>query len=109
MHRAQQYLVHKLDLSTSRAHCRPVKVGYHTSCRNKTTVNILKQLENDCIFRAGSVQVVATVYGYVKVPHRNKLGSQLNPFIKYCTLLCVRSLVPIYISLLEVVTSPVSH
>ena len=33
MHRAKQFLVHKLDLGTKRALSKPVKVGYYTACR----------------------------------------------------------------------------
>ena len=33
MHRAKQYLVHQLDLSSKRALSRPVRVGYYTTCR----------------------------------------------------------------------------
>jgi hypothetical protein len=69
MHRAQQYLVQKLDLNSNVAHCIPVRVGYHTTCRNHNHVRILKLLESEGIFRVGSVQVVSNVYGYVKVQH----------------------------------------
>ena len=36
MHRAKQFLVHQLDLSSKRALSRPVKVGYYTTCRYNT-------------------------------------------------------------------------
>jgi ribosomal protein L18E len=37
--------------------------------RNRTDVNVLKVLESASIFKTGTVQVVASVYGYGKVPH----------------------------------------
>ena len=70
MHRAQQYLVHKLDLIAHEAHCRPVSVNYYTTSCNKTTVNVLKLLEisqDSLLAKNGSVQVVASVSGYNKL------------------------------------------
>lgn len=34
MHRAKQFLVHKLDLGSKRALCKPARVGYYTACRS---------------------------------------------------------------------------
>jgi hypothetical protein len=61
MHRAQQYIVLKLDLATHKAHCRPTRVDYYTSCRNKTTVIILNILDSVGHFKVGSVTVIDTV------------------------------------------------
>ena len=33
MHRAKQFLVHRLDLAGKKALSRPVRVGYYTACR----------------------------------------------------------------------------
>ena len=49
MHRGAQYLVHKLDLASSAAHTRPVNVNYYTSARNKTSINIIRPIENSGI------------------------------------------------------------
>jgi DEAD/DEAH box helicase domain-containing protein len=46
MHRAKQYLVSALNLSSAVAHTRPVSVNYITSALNKTSINIIKPLEN---------------------------------------------------------------
>lgn len=37
--------------------------------RNRTDVNVLKVLETASIFKTGTVQVVASVYGYGKVAY----------------------------------------
>jgi hypothetical protein len=37
MHRATQFLVHKLDLACKRALSKPVRVGYYTQCRSVRT------------------------------------------------------------------------
>lgn len=79
MHRAVQYRVLRLDLAAAVAHTQPVKVRYYTSAQNKTEVNVLKVLEQDGIMSSGAVQVVQTVYGYVK----HWLGSG-EPFEKVC-------------------------
>jgi hypothetical protein len=67
MHRAKQFLVHKLDLNTKRALTKPVRVGYYTTCRNRNDVNVLKVWESNGIFKVGTVHVVASVYGYAKI------------------------------------------
>lgn len=46
MHRGKQYLVHKLDLASCVAHTQPVDVRYFTSARNKTSVNIIRTIDN---------------------------------------------------------------
>jgi DEAD/DEAH box helicase domain-containing protein len=66
MHRAVQYRVIKLDLTGAVARCRPVKVKYFTSASNTTTVNVLKVVEHDGVLTTGIVQIVSSVYGYVK-------------------------------------------
>jgi DEAD/DEAH box helicase domain-containing protein len=66
MHRAMQYRVMKLDLTGAAAHCRPVRVTYFTSATNSTTVNVLKVVEHDGVLSSGLVQIVSSVYGYVK-------------------------------------------
>jgi hypothetical protein len=61
-----QYRVIKLDLTGAVARCRPVKVKYFTSASNTTTVNVLKVVEHDGVLTTGIVQIVSSVYGYVK-------------------------------------------
>ncbi len=41
MHRADQYLVKKLDLIRHKAYCTPTKVDYHTSCWYVSSLNSL--------------------------------------------------------------------
>jgi hypothetical protein len=41
-------------------------VKYFTSASNTTTVNVLKVVEHDGVLSSGLVQIVSTVYGYVK-------------------------------------------
>ena len=44
----------------------PVKVKYYTSASNRTEVNVTKVLDTAGIVCCGTVQVVSSVYGYVK-------------------------------------------
>ena len=66
-HRAQQYLVTKLDLSAARAHCKPCNVSYFTGAMNTTSVNILKVIENNSFISNGTVNVIVKTYGYRKM------------------------------------------
>lgn len=66
LHRAQQFLVHRLDLGAAVAYTRPVKVPYYTSAKNNTVVNLLHQLYADSCLNCGLVQVVSVVYGFMK-------------------------------------------
>jgi ATP-dependent helicase YprA (DUF1998 family) len=69
MHQAKQYLVVRLDLETHTALVRPVRVGYYTSSRNHTDVNLVRKLEStdDGRISSGYAQVVAKVWGYRKI------------------------------------------
>ncbi|CAN0256693.1 unnamed protein product [Scytosiphon promiscuus] len=64
----RQFLVTKLDLGTHVAHTIPVKVNYYTAASNNVDVNVTKLLEvsEDKHAHTGCVDVVATVYGFVK-------------------------------------------
>ena len=67
LHRAQQYLVHKLDLYVKKAYCRPVNVGYYTRNKSKTVISVLKVLESNGPFRSGTKQVVSSLFDYEKI------------------------------------------
>lgn len=88
MHRAVQYRVIRLDLAAAVAHTQPVKVRYYTSAQNKTEVNVLKVLEQDGVMSCGAVQVVRTVYGYVKhwLGSGDPFETVRNP--SWCNLWC---------------------
>jgi DEAD/DEAH box helicase domain-containing protein len=66
LHRGQQFLVTKLDLSANSAHARPCRVNYFTTSQNETQVNVVKRIENDGWFYYGVVQVVSKVTGFYK-------------------------------------------
>ncbi|CAM9165634.1 unnamed protein product [Ectocarpus sp. 6 AP-2014] len=68
LHQARQYLVTRLDLGAHVAHTTPVKVNYYTAARNNVEVNVTKRLEvsEDKHAHTGCVNVVCTVYGFVK-------------------------------------------
>ncbi|CAN0251393.1 unnamed protein product, partial [Ectocarpus fasciculatus] len=68
LHQARQYLVTRLDLGAHVAHTVPVKVNYYTAARNNVEVNVTKRLEvsEDKHAHTGCVNVVSTVYGFVK-------------------------------------------
>jgi len=70
LHQASQYIVTKLDLRGNRALVKPVRVNYHTSSRNHTSVDVTKRLESglgaSSIVCTGNVNVVARVWGWRK-------------------------------------------
>jgi ATP-dependent helicase YprA (DUF1998 family) len=68
LHQARQYRVMRLDIVRHQAHVTPVKVNWFTSARNNTDVNITKWVERagDGLIGTGAVDVIDTVYGYVK-------------------------------------------
>ena len=66
-HQARQFLITRLDLPSSTATCRPVRVGYSTTAKNDTIITVLKQMAgHGSLLAYGTVSVVRKVSGFIK-------------------------------------------